>query len=74
MRCCFVVLQVDFTFEEVAAKGAAGAKLCRLVRVRPLAALLSSTGVSSSRGLLLVTLVSYLTAPQVSPCGCVRSL
>jgi hypothetical protein len=58
LLCCCVVLQVDFTFEEVAAKGAAGSKLCRLVRVRPLATLLSSTGVTTSRGLLLVTLVS----------------
>lgn len=51
-------LQHDYTFDEVSAKSAAGAKLCRLLRLRPLTNLLNSTGVNSSRGLLLITLVS----------------
>lgn len=51
-------LQHDYTFDEVSAKSAAGAKLCRLLRLRPLTNLLTSTEVNSSRGLLLITLVS----------------
>lgn len=57
-RAALLLLQHDYTFDEVSAKCAAGAKLCRLVRLRPLTNLLTSTGVNSSRGLLLVTLVS----------------
>jgi hypothetical protein len=51
------LLQHDYTFDKVSAKSAAGAKLCRLLRLRPLTNLLTSTAVDSSRGLLLITLV-----------------
>lgn len=59
--CCYCCcVQYDYTFDDVAAKSAAGARLCRLVRARPLVNLLASTGVNSTRGLLLVALVSIV--------------
>jgi len=58
--CCCCCVQYDYTFDDVAAKSAAGARLCRLVRARPLVNLLASTGVNSTRGLLLVALVSIV--------------
>lgn len=54
-------LQHDYTFDEVAAKSAAGAKLCRVIRTRPLVNVLASAGINSTRGLLLVTLVSLVS-------------
>jgi hypothetical protein len=63
---CWCVLQQDYPFEEVASKGAAGAKLRRLLGLRPLSNLLASTGVNSSRGLLLITLVSGLLTASLS--------
>jgi hypothetical protein len=65
-----LLLQHDYTFDEVSAKSAAGAKLSRLVRLRPLINLLTSTGVNSSRGLLLVMLVSTTDTAGLARAGC----
>jgi hypothetical protein len=51
-------LQSNHSLEEAAGCGLSGAKLAKLLKARPLCTLLATTGVTSQRELLLITLVS----------------
>ncbi|WIA08618.1 hypothetical protein OEZ85_008047 [Tetradesmus obliquus] len=68
------LLQRNSTFEEACACGPSGAKLAKLLKARPLCTLLASTGVSSQRELLLITLEQATSSQQASKVAAVEKL
>jgi hypothetical protein len=50
-------LQSNHSLDEASSCGPSGAKLAKLLKARPLCTLLATTGVTSQRELLLITLV-----------------
>lgn len=51
-------LQSNHSLDEASSCGPSGAKLAKLLKARPLCTLLATTGVTSQRELMLITLVS----------------